>query len=155
MSDAVSRPAMRRRNLLVGFVAGVLAVAIFHQLAVLTLGLVGLGEGVFYSFRPTAPLGVPRVMSQMFWGGVWGIVFALVVDHAPKRWPLVAVGAAFGILGPSLFGWLVLAPLRGDAAMAGFNPRRLAASALVNGTFGVGLAILFARLRDFAHGKTR
>jgi hypothetical protein len=155
MGGAASQEARRGSDLLVGFVAGVLAVAVFHQLAVFVLGLVGLGEGAVYSFRPTPPFGVPRVMSQMFWGGVWGVVFSLVVDRLPARWPIVVAGFVFGLAGPVLFGWTVVAALRGAPLFGGFNPIRMLSSVLINGTFGIGVALVFAWLRRKAGGRER
>ena len=37
----------------------------------------------FYSMRPIPPFGVPQILSQAFWGGIWGIVFALAVPRLP------------------------------------------------------------------------
>lgn len=126
----------------------------FHQLAVFGLGFVGLGEGAIYSFRPTPPFGVPRVMSQMFWGGVWGAVFTLVVDRLP-RWPIVVVGFLFGLCGPVLFGWIVVAAIRGTPLMAGWNPTRMLSSVLINGAFGIGVALIFTGLRRVVQGRAR
>ncbi len=151
-----SSPAPRTGgDLMIGFVAGVLAVAVFHQLAVFAFGYVGLSAGEVYSFRPTTPFGVPRIMSQMFWGGVWGIVFALVFDRLPERWPLVAVGFLFSLCGPVLFDWTVVAALRGHRLFDGLNPTRMLASVLINGSFGIGLALIFSGLRRFVRGRPR
>jgi hypothetical protein len=143
------------QKLLVGFLAGVLSVAVFHQAAVFLVGLAGLGEGIVYSFRPTQPLGVPRLISQMFWGGLWGVVFAAIIDRLPRRWPLAVAGFLFGIAGPTLIGLLVVSPLRGQSLAALLTPQRLAVSILINGTFGVGLALIFDRLRGLANGDDR
>jgi hypothetical protein len=151
MATAVPR-MLSGQKLLVGFLAGVLSVAVFHQAAVFLVGLSGLGEGIVYSFRPTQPLGVPRLISQMFWGGLWGILFAAMADRLPGRWPLAVAGFLFGVAGPALVGLLVITPLRGQSMAAGLMPQRLASSILINGTFGVGLALIFARLRGFAAG---
>jgi hypothetical protein len=155
MGGAGSQSPGRGQDLLIGFVAGILAVAVFHQLAVFVLGFVGLGEGAIYSFRPTRPFGVPRVMSQMFWGGVWGVVLAAIIDRLPPRWPVAAAGFLFGLCGPVLFGWTVVAAIRGQPLMAGLNPTRMLSSVLVNGSFGVGVALIFTWLRRVAYGRTR
>jgi hypothetical protein len=155
MSDASSQPSRTRGDLLIGFVAGVLAVAVFHQLAVLAFGSFGLSEGTFYSFRPTVPFGVPRVMSQMFWGGVWGVGFAALFERRPAECPLAIVGFVYGFLGPVLFGWTVVAALRGQQLFDGLSPVRMLASMLVNGSFGIGLALIFAGLRRFVQGRPR
>jgi hypothetical protein len=151
MDGAGLQSAARGRNLLIGFVAGVIAVAVFHQLAVFLLGLVGLGEGGAYSFRPVPPFGVPRVMSQMFWGGVWGVVFAAIVDRLPARWPAAVAGFVFGLCGPVLFGWIVVEAIRGQPMMGGFVPLRMLASVLINCSYGIGLALIFTWLRRQVH----
>jgi hypothetical protein len=150
-----SRGRWTGASLLIGFVAGVIAVAVFHQLAALLFGLVGLGEGAVYSFRATAPFGVPRIMSQMFFGGLWGVAFALIVDRVPERWPVVLVGILFGWCGPVLFGWIVVATLRGAPLFGGFVPARMLSSLLINGVFGIGLALIFTGLRRFVQGRPR
>ena len=155
MGGAGSLSPRLGHDLLFGFVSGILAVAVFHQLTVFVLGFVGLGEGAIYSFRPTPPFGVPRVMSQMFWGGVWGVVFALLVDRLPARWPVVVTGFLFGLCGPVLFGWIVVAAIRGQPLMGGWNPTRMLSSVLINGSFGIGVALIFTGLRRVVLGRAR
>jgi hypothetical protein len=154
MAGAVPR-LLSGQKFLVGFLAGVLSVAVFHQGVVFLFGVFGLGDGLVYSFRPTAPLGVPRVISQMFWGGLWGILFVVVIDRLPGRWPLAVVGFLFGAVGPTLFGLLVVTPLRGQSVVAALLPSRLAWSILVNGSFGVGLALIVEWLFVLARGVVR
>jgi hypothetical protein len=137
----------------IGFVAGILSVALFHQLAVFVLGFVGLDDGEFYSFRPTAPFGVPRVMSQMFWGGIWGVLFALIIDRLPMRWPVVVSGLLFGWCGPVLFGWTVAPALRGAPLFGGWNPSHMLSHLLANGVFGIAAALIFTWLRRKAGGR--
>src|SRR5205807_7717251 len=64
------------RSLIVGFIAGALAVIVFHQSALAVLHALQLSRSAPYSFSPTAPLGIPQLWSLAFWGGVWGIVLA-------------------------------------------------------------------------------
>jgi hypothetical protein len=61
------------------FVAGAIGVLAFHQLASWLLYGVGIIPDFSYRLKPTAPLGVLQVFSQAFWGGLWGIVLALVL----------------------------------------------------------------------------
>src|SRR5258706_8532194 len=57
------------------FVAGVVAVLVFHQVALWVLHLFGLLPNVAYNFSgSTKPLGVPPVLSSAFWGGLWAIL---------------------------------------------------------------------------------
>ena len=79
-----SPPSLSPLTLALAFAAGFLAVPLFHQIAFLLLYLAGVIPAPPYNMRPTAPLGVPSVVSASFWGGVWGVVFALVVP--PGTW---------------------------------------------------------------------
>src|SRR6266542_231826 len=73
------RPAAKVSPRLVAtaFIAGALAVPIFHQLLFLLFYLLGVIPVAPFSLEPTVPFGVPEVISSSFWGGVWGIVFVL------------------------------------------------------------------------------
>ena len=139
--------------LLIGFVAGALAVFTFHQLTILLLSL-GSGQGNFYSLRPIPPFGVPQVLNQAFWGGLWGCVFALLADRFPRSWPLWLAGLVFGAVGPTLVGWFVIAPLRGNPVAQGFEPARMWRGPVINGMFGLGTGICFDLLRRWA-GRMR
>ena len=128
---------------LAGFVAGFLSVVVFHQVAIAAVGtLFGLPVQP-WSLAPVAPFGVPRVVSTAFWGGVWGTVLALAIRRMRPTLPSVLLfGLVFGALLPSLAGWLIIAPLRGQPMFAGGNPVRLAVGLTVNGVWGLGTAVL-------------
>ncbi|MCC7047995.1 MAG: hypothetical protein IT562_14890 [Alphaproteobacteria bacterium] len=132
----------RAAGLALGFVAGFLAVLLFHQPVVGLLQAVGLGGNAPYNMQPIPPLGVPRVVSLAFWGGVWGIVFALLRPWLPARgWAFVLAGLVFGAIAPTLFGRFVLTPLRGQAIQA-LTFANLWRGLVVNGAWGLGTAIV-------------
>ncbi len=83
---------MNAGRLLRGFVAGAAAVLVFHQAMVLALHLLGATPNFPWSLRPIPPLGVPAIVNQMFWGGLWGALFAAVAHLIPIR-NTVAKGA--------------------------------------------------------------
>ena len=58
---------------LLAFIAGALAVLVFHQSALGLLHLVGLTSRTPFVLGSVPPLGVPQLLSLMFWGGVWGL----------------------------------------------------------------------------------
>ena len=58
---------------LLAFIAGALAVLVFHQSALGLLHLVGLTPRTPFVLGSVPPLGVPQLLSLMFWGGVWGL----------------------------------------------------------------------------------
>lgn len=138
------------RRLLLGFAAGVLAVLTFHQITILIMSTAGLIQGQAYSFQGGPPWGVPRVINQAFWGGLWGCVYALIADRlpgsGPKSW---LAGLVFGVLGPVMVGWFVVAPIKGLPMAGGWVPTRMMNSIIINGMFGVGVAAIWPLL----HGK--
>lgn len=136
-------------KVVIGFIAGAVAVLLFHQVMVLILYMLGQIPNAPYSFRPNA-FGVPQIINGPFWGGVWGIFFAFVIGFLPREWPVWVKGIVLGLgLHVILGNWLVLALLRGQPVMAGFAPPRMLIGALIGTAFGMGWVILhhFARAR--------
>jgi hypothetical protein len=129
-----------------GFVAGVAGVLVFHQAALAALHAAGITPGVAYSIKPTAPFGVPQVASLAFWGGLWGIVAALLFRRlAGAR--LVGALVVFGALAPTLVAWFVVAPLKGLPAAGGFKAAAMMTGLIVNGAWGLGTGMLMAWFR--------
>lgn len=124
------------------FVAGVLAVPLFHQPMLVLLHAVGVTPAAPYAMRPLPPFGVPQVVSQSFWGGVWGVVFALVAPRFPRGPGYWAAAALFGAFALSLVAWFVVAPIKGLPAAGGGRPAAIATGLLVNGAWGLGTALL-------------
>ena len=81
-------------QLLFGSVAGFLATVIFHQLALALLWIIGLAPSGPFPMVATRPFGAPAVFSLAFWGGVWGILFALVNVASSER-RLLGCGISF------------------------------------------------------------
>ncbi len=143
--------AFNAQTLVMAFIAGFIAVPVFHQglYAALYYG------GVIPAAKPPAPsnapwdmtrmppLGIPRVLSSSFWGGVWAIFL----------WPLLSglSGALYwlawfiggGIALTSVFFFVVM-PLKGQK-MPFSVPRFLVGFAL-NGLWGVGTALVLLYL---------
>jgi hypothetical protein len=72
------------RMILLGFIAGTVAVPAFHQLMLVVLNAAGFASNQPWVTTPVAPFDVPRIASLSFWGGVWGIVFALAQARFPR-----------------------------------------------------------------------
>jgi hypothetical protein len=143
MSGAAEGVRMTGRVLqftLLGFVAGAIGVLVFHQGVLLALHAVGLVPFAPYAFDPTPPLGVPRVLSLAFWGGIWGIVlvwFMARVRGADRLW----VAFVFGGVLPPLIGIFVVTPLKGGAiALGGAMMLR---AFVINGAWGLGTALTY------------
>lgn len=119
-------------GLALGFAAGFLAVLLFHQPTGGTLRALGLSSTAPYQMQPVKPFGVPRVLSLAFWGGVWGIVFAILRPYLPGRpAAFLIAGALFGALVPTAFSWFFL---------GGWPPSSYWRGLLVNGAWGLGTA---------------
>ncbi len=142
--QATAAPTSPTSRLLLGFVAGFLAVPAFHQVMVLVLHGVGLIQGWPYQMRPVPPFGVPAVIDASFWGGVWGIVFAYVERWFPRGAAYWLTSFLFGGIALSLVAWLVVLPLKGMPVGGGFHPSRMAVGLLVNGAWGLGAGVFFS-----------
>lgn len=157
---ASTSPATR---LLAGFIAGVLAVLIFHQGMYVLMQTAGLPlRGAPYRMTPSplwpelfglfkmAAISVPGIVHQSIWGGLWGILFAFLIDRMPGG-PAMVKGFLFGIIFPMLIGsWLLVPLVKGSAmfsgafAKGGFNVLALRNGFLLNGVaFGIGLGLLY------------
>jgi hypothetical protein len=132
------------KTILLGFIAGFLAVLIFHQSLWFLLNLAGVipPDRPAWPFEPIPPYGVPSVISKAFWGGVWGAALAPLLQglRGPSYWGAWIV---IGTVALSLVAFLVVPPLKGEPIPA-LWPRFLAAL-LVNAAWGFGTA-LFLKL---------
>jgi hypothetical protein len=142
-SAETRNPAM---HWVAAFIAGFLAVLLFHQPTLSLLASLQITQGVPYSWEPVEPLGVPQFLSTAFWGGIWGMVFHFV----SRRWRYDASywlkAFAFGMIFPTLVAWFVVAPLKG-LPMAADKWQGMLTGLCVNAAWGLGTAIL---LRLFA-----
>ncbi|HXS52117.1 MAG TPA: hypothetical protein VN782_06260 [Usitatibacter sp.] len=137
------------RWLITGFICGGLSVLIFHQGAFALLNLAHFTHHPLYSATATHPFGVPTIWSQVFWGAVWGLIFAAFFMGLWGGALLVA-GSLFGAFALSVVAWFVVAPIKGQAIAGGAVPMAMAAAFLANGAWGFGTAlglVLFGRPR--------
>ena len=138
------------RTIIAGFIAGFIAVLVFHQGTAFLLYKFGNGipavVSVFgqtpppYNMAPTRPLGVPTVLSQSFWGGVWGVVLALLL--ARLRPPAILFSTVFGALALTAVAVTLVPYLKGLPTWNGAIPWR---SLLYNGAWGFGTALMLIR----------
>ncbi len=123
--------------LLLGFVAGALATAVFHQSAWYVLNQVGMipPDRPAWPMNAIAPLGVPYLVSKMFWGGLWGAGLALIltrIEGAAYWIAWIVVGA----IAPSLVAIYVVPVIKG-LPIPELWPRAGAAGT-VNAAWGLG-----------------
>lgn len=143
--DASTSSAVQKNSSLywvAAFIAGFLAVLLFHQPTLSLLASMQITQGVPYSVKPTGPLGVPQFLSAAFWGGVWGLVFYFVSQHWRYDQSYLLKAFFFGMIFPTLVAWFVVAPLKGLPMAAGGNLNGMLTGLCVNAAWGLGTAIL-------------
>lgn len=148
-SVQASRPSMSIGALVMAFIAGVLAVPVFHQILLLLLYLGGVVPFAPFSFAPTKPFGVPDLISISFWGGVWGVIFQLTLPRwfsGTAYW--IAAIVAGGVVLTLVFMFVVW-PLK----FGGLPPGMVGLfiiGFILNAAWGLGWALFlawFKRLR--------
>jgi hypothetical protein len=128
------------------FLVGGLAVLLVHQPVVALLHALGSTPITPYSLRATRPWSIPVFLSLTFWGGIWTIPIAWVLDRLP-RGSIYWVGAVgLGALPPTLTTWFVVFPLKGlSPSDAGASVGTVNAL-IVNGIWGLGFAFTWSRM---------
>lgn len=134
------------RRILICFIAGFLAVLLFHQPVVAALNAAGMMPKGFtpYSLDPVPPFGVPTVVSKAFWGGLWAILldFLLARTTGQTYW---AGWIILGALALSLVAIFVVPALKGGATPS--FTERMPVYAAVNAAWGFGTALLLRLMR--------
>jgi hypothetical protein len=123
-----------------GFLAAALSVVVFHQGMVWVLYGNGLVNFAPYDLSPYGPLHIPRLLNLCFWGGLYGVVFGIVLPWLPWA-TLWLVGLGVGLLAASV-GWFVVAPLKGLPIASGWALEPMLRSVVINGFWGIGLGII-------------
>lgn len=132
------------KTLAYGFVAGALSVLVFHQGMVLILWLLGQTPNFPWNIRGSVPpLGIPPIVNQMFWGGLWGVGFA-AIGHLIPIANTAARGAVYGLAGPFLLGGGLLVPLikRAGPYFWMWPAPRWIIGGLIGAAFGAGVALI-------------
>jgi len=136
------------KSLAFGFVAGAIAVVTAHEVINFILLKAGLFPRVPWSMEPAAMTGVPQIVSDMFWGGVWGILFVLFYNVIPSGNSTVK-GLVFGIIGPAILGVFILVPLITGRfpLFFGFDATLLGSVLLILAGFGAAMGWLYGLLQ--------
>ena len=132
------------KNLLLGFAAGAIATVTAHEIIAFVLLKAGMFPRIPWSMKPAAMSGIPQIASDMFWGGLWGSLFAVIHPQVPG--PNLSVkGLIFGLVGPALVGVFILVPLLTGRIpfFLGGNPQLMLCVLLILGGFGTALGWLY------------
>jgi hypothetical protein len=148
MSGTLGRSAL-------GFIAAAISVVVVHQTIILVLGTYGMSRSTPWDLRPLGYGVVPQIpilANSIFWGGMWGVVFALIYGWLPggASW---LKGLIFGALVVIFSNWTFLPMIRQyifsyppQPLFAGFNgsnPMVLLPGFLILTGFGLGLGIIY------------
>jgi hypothetical protein len=150
-------------RMVLGFIAAALSVLIVHQTIIYVLGMYGVTRSVPWSLRPLGygpAAWMPILANNVFWGGLWGVLFALLYDRLPGAWSWLK-GLVFGVLVLIFSNWIFLPlirqyvfnypPQRLFSGFDGTNFMVLWPGIAILGGFGLGLGIIYglmARERD-------
>ncbi len=155
-------------RIVVGFIAGVLAVLVFHQtggIAAKALGYLpatwvpynmtefkGAAGAATDLFRSLGFNGMPNLFNSLFWGGIWGVVFGAIHPKLPGG-ALIVKGLVLGII-IALFNWTILPFIQGQirgmpnqAYFGGGNVQRMITTLFFALPFGVGAGLFYSLLR--------
>jgi hypothetical protein len=95
------------------------------------------------------PWGVPRLINNVFWGGLWGVLFALLYDRIPGGMAWLK-GLMFGLFIVVVSNFILLPLIKGQVfgqanqvLFGGWNPQRMVIVAVIVGGFGLGLGIIY------------
>ena len=140
-------------RVVLGFIAAAIAVLIVHEGVIYLLTQGGLIRGAAWGMQPIPPWGVPRLINNVFWGGLWGALFALIYESLPGGWAWLK-GLIYGLLIVVFSNWILLPLIKGQVfgqpnqvLFGGWDPRRMAAAAIIVGAFGLALGVIYSLMR--------
>ena len=152
---ATSSNSLSAASIAVGFVAAAIAVITVHQSIVYGLGAAKIlpASVKAWSMAPVAPYAVPKIVNDMFWGGLWGALFAAIWPKLPGG-AMWLRGLIFGLAIALISNWTLLPFIKGtifkipnQVYFAGFDPTRMIATLLIAGGFGLATGLIFSVLR--------
>ena len=133
--------------LLLGFVAGFIAVPLGHQVMSWIFYLTIPGRAFPWNMGPAAnaaykAFGVPALVNLSFWGGVWGVLWALISPFVPRGWLYWIIAILFGGVCATAFSAYGVPAIKGtpqgSMSWIGFG---------LNGAWGLVTAFIFDTLR--------
>ncbi len=127
----------------VGFSAGSIAVLTFHQGLSEVFLRVGLPTHGGFRISPTWPFGLPSIVSLCFWGGIYGIAFAVSVRGRPTS--LWRQGLLMGLLAAAI-GLFIVTPLKGHGIAYHGALWPIGRAMILNLSWGLGMGLLLPLL---------
>ena len=128
-------PPMRA---VLGFVAGVISVLVFHQGSWALFHLVGLMPPP-YPMGPVPPWSVPLTIDFCFWGGLYGLVYGLLLPKLTM--PPWLSGLVLGVIA-ALVLWFVVAPIKHRPLANGWVPSIMLVVLTIHVVWGIGVGLI-------------
>jgi hypothetical protein len=137
-------------RIVLGFIAAAISVLVAHEGIIYLLNAGGYIPSQGWSMTPAIPpWGVPRLVNNVFWGGLWGVLFALFYNWIPGGMAWLK-GLIFGLFIVVVSNWILLPLIKGQVfgqanqvLFNGWNPTRMLIVAVIIGGFGLGLGIIY------------
>jgi hypothetical protein len=126
------------KRAVLGFVAGVISVLVFHQGAWALFHVFGLMPPP-YPMGPVPPWSVPLTISFCFWGGLYGLVYGLLLPKLTM--PPWLSGLVLGVIA-ALVLWFVVAPIKGRPLANGWVPRTMLVILAIHAIWGIGVGLI-------------
>ncbi len=132
----------------IGFIAAVLSVLVFHQGMILLLretGLFGIPRTALVwnlAANPRA-FGLPTLVNQCFWGGLYGAVFGFLAGRV--RIGTLPLALMTGVA-TTLVGLFVIASIRGTPIAGGWQLMAWLRGLSIGLSFGLGLWLFYTAI---------
>lgn len=139
---------MKKNLIFIGFIAGFISTIVFHQGILEILFQFGIIPKAPYSMTPTKPFAIPAFISLAFWGGIWGIIPAVIFKHNSVKFAYWLKLFIFGGVFPPLYAALIVFPLKGIAM--NYTPPTIFLMFMINAIWGVGTGVVIQICRKFS-----
>jgi hypothetical protein len=136
---------MNIKNIFIGFIAGFISTIVFHQGILEILFQLGIIPTAPYSMIATKPFAIPGFISLAFWGGVWGIIPAVILRHNSVKFSYWFKLFIFGGIFPPLCAALIVFPLKG--ILLNYNFTTITLMFMINAIWGIGTGIIIRIFR--------
>jgi hypothetical protein len=132
------------QRIILGVLAAILSVLIFHQGMLLLLRETGMLPATVRVWNLRAnPWGIPVIVNACLWGSLYGAAFGWL---APRfRVSMPTAGILTGIVA-TLVGFFVVATLKGTPIAGGWHAMAWIRSLLIHVSFGLGIGLIYPLL---------